>query len=122
MISENEIKGKQDGWTLVEVLAVLLIVGIIASIILPMYLVRVEKARADVCEVNRKEVERLYEIDRGIHSVEHMDVRFDDFLMRGFDGEVCPLDGDIMYIDGKVSCSLHGGQVKDFDGDGVPFL
>jgi hypothetical protein len=35
-------------------------------------------------------------------------------------GDVCPGDGEIVYIDGKVRCKLH--NEVDGDDEGVPYL
>ena len=46
---------------MVEVLALIVILGILVGIALPAYMGRVEKAERDVCEANRLEVKRHYE-------------------------------------------------------------
>ncbi|WP_197246731.1 hypothetical protein [Cytobacillus firmus] len=54
---------------------------------------------------------------------EHSDVVFIQFLM-GFGENVCPLDGEIRYVDGGVRCSIHSESADDEgeDEEDEPFL
>lgn len=65
------------------------------------------KAKVDVCNANRLEIIRLYEVELNIHGLDHSEARFVQFLMNEVDGVVCPLDGKIIYHNGEVDCSLH---------------
>ncbi|MGY6213115.1 prepilin-type N-terminal cleavage/methylation domain-containing protein [Cytobacillus firmus] len=72
----KEIKG----FTLVEVIVVIAIVGIIAGIALPSIVGIIEKSKFDVCNVNVSEMERHYEAYWELESVEHSDVMFVEYL------------------------------------------
>lgn len=67
---------KNQGLTLLEVLAVVIILGIVAAIAVPGVLGYIEKTRADVCDVNMKSLERNYEVHLAIESIEHSTVVF----------------------------------------------
>jgi hypothetical protein len=77
--------------------------------------------------VNRLELERLYEWQLEYEGMEHSDVAFVQFLNE-YGQEICPLDGEIRNVNGRVECSLHPGDLDDKDtdvepGDGnVPYL
>lgn len=77
-----------------------------------------------LCEVNRVEMARLYGEYLDIKQVEHSSTVFVQFSHSMIDGDVCPVGGELTFIDGVVECSVHGGeedQGEDDDG-GVPFL
>lgn len=104
---------------MVEVLAVIAVLGIIAAIALLSIGGIIEKSRRDVCDANSVELEKQYERHLHLDGIEHSDVVFVQFLM-GFGEKVCPLDGVIRYVDSEVHCSIHS-EIAD-DDDGVPFL
>jgi hypothetical protein len=54
--------------------------------------------------------------------LEHSDVVFDQYL-QGIDGNICPVGGEISYVDGKVKCSLHPRDIDSgVEEENVPFL
>ncbi|CAM3775925.1 hypothetical protein GCM10009865_50450 [Aeromicrobium ponti] len=61
------------GFTLVEVILVIAIVGIIAGIAMPSVVSIIEKSKNDVCNVNVSEVERHYEVYLEIESIDRGD-------------------------------------------------
>ncbi len=116
------------GLTLVEVLAVVVILGILTAIAVPSVIGLIEKTKKDVCKVNRKIVERMYEMHLTIENIDHSDTLFSKTLDE-FEGDLCPDDGRYTYEDGEVLCSVHSvGNVEEDDaGDeeedpGVPFF
>lgn len=115
---------KNQGLTLLEVLAVVIILGIVAAIAVPGVLGYIEKTRADVCDVNMKSLERNYEVHLAIESIEHSTVVFSEYF-RQYGEEVCPDLGEITYGDGGIRCSVHDHGESDGSedsGGGVPFL
>ncbi len=57
-----------------------------------------------------------------LNGVDHSESRFNSFVLEF--GEVCPVEGKVVYVDGHVDCSVHVGEEEtgEEDGDGVPFL
>jgi hypothetical protein len=107
------------------VVAVVAILGILAGIAVPSVIGLIEEARKGVCDANVLQLERVYEGYLALESIVHSEVVFEQYL-QDYDGSLCPIDGEISYVDGEVWCSVHYG---DDDGEGseeqevsVPFL
>ncbi|PMC37353.1 hypothetical protein CJ195_11365 [Bacillus sp. UMB0899] len=112
------------GLTLIEVMTVVVILGIVAAIAVPGVLGYINSTKADVCDVNRNQLERDYEVHLMIESKEHSDVAFSGYFLR-YEAKVCPEFGVINYVDGEVHCSVHDHIESDEEEDkgvGVPFL
>lgn len=111
------------GLTLVEVLVVIIILGIIAGIALPVYMGRVEKTIADVCEFNRHEVKRQYKDGLVLDANEHSEILFKQY-MDEHGGFYCPADGVYSFTNDEVYCDKHKfvEEEKDDGGDEVPWL
>ena len=109
------------GLTLIEVMAVMSILGILTAIAVPSVLGSIEKTKEDVCKVNRKIVERMYEMHITIENIDHSDTLFSKTLDE-FEGDLCPVDGIYTYEDGEVLCSVHSVEDDEEDDGSVPFL
>lgn len=115
-----------EGLTLVEVLAVIAMLGIIAAIAVPSVISLIEKSREDVCEANRLELGRMYRMHMDLEGKEHTHISFQEYFLE-YGNEICPLGGVISYQDGVVKCSIHSHNVEEIEkpgveNDGVPFL
>ncbi|AST93641.1 hypothetical protein BC6307_21420 [Sutcliffiella cohnii] len=111
--------------TLLELLVVIVILGILANIAVPTMLGVIADTEADVCEVNRNEVQNHYERILVLEGVDHQEAKFEQFLLE-YDQEICPVGGIVTYVEGEVECSVHGDNGKnheeDENVDEVPFL
>lgn len=115
---------KSDGFTLVELIVVIAILGIIAAISVPRLFGFKSMVEERVCASNRKTVERMYSAFLLENDIDDISA-FDQFLIENFK-VVCPAGGVIIYDDGKVKCGVHegGSEVEEDEGPGeeIPWL
>jgi len=113
------------GFTLVEIIIVLAIIAILASVAVPSFIGCIEKAKKEVCNTNCLQLERMYETYLILEGTDHTDVVFAQYLQE-YGENICPDHGDISYVDGKVQCSIHteedDNDSDDKDDGSVPFL
>ena len=125
IIKVKAMDGKSDGFTLVELIVVIAILGIITVIAVPRLAGFRSIAEEKVCTANRKTVERVYLAFLVESDIDHEDGLFDQFVIENFD-DVCPAGGVIKYEDGVVKCSVHGsgseGEEEGGPGEQVPWL
>ncbi|WP_207706862.1 prepilin-type N-terminal cleavage/methylation domain-containing protein [Alkaliphilus pronyensis] len=116
---------KSDGFTLIELIVVIAILGIIAAIAVPRLGGFRSKAEESVCAANRKTVERMYSAFLVENDIDHEDSIFNQFLIDNFN-QICPTGGVTSYEGGKVKCSAHGseseGEGDEGRGEEVPWL
>ncbi|MBW3110304.1 type II secretion system GspH family protein [Bacillus sp. MCCB 382] len=125
MLKNMRLVDSERGFTLVELLAVIVILGIVFSIAVISLGGTKEKAEADVCAANRLELEKQYGAHLTLVDADHSDAVFNDFLTEN-GSELCPVGGVITYLDGVVECSVHGEDIDEEedsgDDGGVPYL
>ena len=107
------------GFTLIEVVIVMCIIGILGMMIAPVCAGYVDKASERVCEVSCLEMERMYEGKLVLENKEHSDLDFNIFMIE-HNEDVCPVKGSITYVDGKVICNVH--QKSEDSGEELPIL
>lgn len=91
------------GFTLVEILAVIVIVSVLMLIAVLSVMGVTERIVKEVCDANRLELERNYRVHFIVESKVHTSTAFKEFLL-AFGNKICPVDGEISYVNGKVEC------------------
>ncbi|MCA1031307.1 prepilin-type N-terminal cleavage/methylation domain-containing protein [Bacillus timonensis] len=109
----RRIRIEEDGFTLVEVLGVLVVAGILVGIAVPSVLGLIEKTRRDVCDLNRIELEKGYESFLEREEIESSEATFIQFI-GSYENAVCPVNSVYSYFDGQVECSVNGESVPFF--------
>ncbi len=109
-----------DGFSLIEVIVVISIMGVLTVIAVPVFGNYTESARKRVCEINRFELERQYEVYLGVEGSAHSGLILEAYLVQE-QINVCPAGGGISYVDGAIRCSEHFGESVE-DGEDVPYL
>ena len=107
-------KKRKSGFTLVELLAVVLIIGILISVAINVFSSSTEKAEATVCAANTRSLKGMLTVSHlsGENVQETFDANVKSFL--------CPSGGVISYTYSResaeyfVKCSIHNG-VSAFD-------
>ena len=116
---------KSDGFTLIELIVVIAVLGTLAAVAVPRLAGFRSKAEESLCNANVKTVERMYSAFLVENDIDHEENIFNHFVLDNFD-EVCPAGGVISFEDGKVKCSVHGGGRKGEEdeepGEEVPWL
>ena len=115
------------GFTLIEVLIVIVILGILASIIYPKFADVIARSQEKVCLANCSQIERTYYSFLFLEDKTHCDVFFEEFFQEYEDINICPNEGNISFVNASVFCDYHNwmddtDSEDDDEDDGVPFL
>jgi prepilin-type N-terminal cleavage/methylation domain-containing protein len=97
------------GYTLLEVMLVLIIISILAMIAFSGFSVYIEKARDKVYKVNCLQLERMYNIYLLTESEENSEESFNKFMQEHKEISY-PLKEVITYRDGKIYYSMYSGN------------
>lgn len=116
-------KHNNKGFTLIELIVVLSVLGIIFAIAIPSYVSVLAHTNEKACVISRLQLEKMYELYLLNKDVEHSDYIFEQFFKEFEYDKICPLGSAITYYNNQVRCNYHDN--KD-NGDGeeeeVPFL
>ncbi len=113
------------GYTLIELVIIVVILGVLVLIAVPLYNDHIEKVTRQVCITNCQQLEQMYQVYLVKENKDHTIYEFDTFLQE-YNKVICPANGDIVYVRGVVKCILHSKDETDgYDDDDieeVPFL
>lgn len=120
------IKGRKKrcikGFTIIELIVVISIIGILATIAVPSFNGYVEKSKEKVCEINCLNLRKIYETYLIMGSAKHSDTIFTIFKIEYGQG-ACPAHGEMDYANGEIRCKIHyKGDDKEEDDGSVPYL
>lgn len=119
VLSDRSNRGKK-GYTLIELILVIVILSIIAAIVMPSFFGYMEFAIGKVCNSNCLELNKSYNTYLELRSIQHSEIVFDKFLEEN-DG-ICPRNGEISYKDGLIKCDIHSHESGSDNEEDVPYL
>lgn len=126
----NMYKSKRKnpkGFTLIELIVTIAIISILLAVAFPKFAGYTKNAEKEVCKMNCRQMEKMYQIYLIEGDIEHSDEVFNQFLT-GYGDDLCPGGGEMTYFEGEIRCSVHSegsGEEESDDGEdggSVPFL
>jgi len=109
----------KKGFTLIELIVVIAILGILALFLVPSFLGYTKDAQKATCEANRHIIERSYTFYKAKSAEEiTLSKYIDSKEGEEYKGSKCPAGGVYTYDDDKVICSIHGEDEDKNEGTG----
>lgn len=109
----------KKGFTLIELIVVIAILGILALFLVPSFLGYTKDAQKATCEANRHIIERSYTFYKAKSAEEiTLSKYIDSEEGEEYKGSKCPAGGVYTYDDDKVICSIHGEDEDKNEGTG----
>ncbi|GAA6427757.1 competence type IV pilus major pilin ComGC [Dielma fastidiosa] len=109
----------KKGFTLIELIVVIAILGILALFLVPSFLGYTKDAQKATCEANRHIIERSYTFYKAKSADEiTLSKYIDSEDGKEYQGSKCPAGGVYTYDDDKVICSIHGEDEDKNEGTG----
>ncbi len=116
----------RKGFSLIELLLSVTIIAVTVSMMTPVFYKQIENAQFTVCEINRREYMKSYELFKALDTEGYtledaLDAsRCPPELRGALDGLTCPEGGTFSVRDGQLVCSVHGAvgsHAIDFEDD-----
>ena len=128
-------KFNNQGFTLLEVIIVIVVLGILSTVIYPSFSNIISSSQERVCIANCLQLERTFSGYLALKNGDDNELWFYQFVQE-YDLEdyieelCCPTGGNIYYSNGQIRCSFHKNMDdtnddddEDEDDDGsVPFI
>lgn len=111
----------KKGFTLIELIVVIAILGILALFLVPSFIGYADDAQKATCDANRHLIERSYKF----YKVKNEGVVLSDYIDGDgseYQGSQCPSNGTYSYDNAneKVLCSIHGGENDEISDSDTP--
>lgn len=111
----------RKGFTLIELIVVIAILGILALFLVPSFIGYADDAQKATCDANRHLIERSYKF----YKISNENVSLSEYINGDgseYQGSQCPSKGTYSYDDdnGKVLCSIHGGADDETSDSDIP--
>lgn len=113
------MKKKNAGFTLVETIVVIAILGVLMAVLVPQYIQYVEKSRAGICSANREIIFREMKVGVSTGHYSNIDTAYEKMFVEngGRSQELlvaCPSKGTVSWnARAQVfACDKHGGDVE----------
>ena len=107
---------KKQGFTLVEIMIVVAIIGVLAAIAIPSFQRSRQTARANICVNNLRLIDSAYEqfLMASGSTEDPTEAQVQEY-MRGGDMVECPENGAYTWVDGDASCGFAGhGSLAEY--------
>lgn len=113
-LKNRTVSRRQNGFTLVELLSVMLVIGILIGIAVPVYKSSTQRAQQNTCYANQQIIERAVPVFAAAQGRPPRDIG--ELVSGGFLQEtpLCPVGKDVYGLDGhgKVTTSCHHGYYR----------
>jgi prepilin-type N-terminal cleavage/methylation domain-containing protein len=121
VVNLKKLIKNRKGVSLIELMLVISIIGIISLIVTPKFITSRNTTTKTVCEFNRSELKKSYEIFLLKNGLVGDNINFNNFLTE-YNQNICPDGGVITINDGEIYCDKHIDNVEVIDDGGVPYI